>query len=128
MSDSTGDKDPYPYASYHARLRIAERYDGLTPTEDEWRTVFLDILEGRVVLLSSNAHYERYLCSIRGVAFFAIYSPGSAKIVTVLPQGHVTKSGRFVRTLRMRDKPQLSAKGSRQANAPWKLMLDADEQ
>lgn len=75
------------YATHHAIERIWHRY-GLEPSESDWRDAFLDIVDGRSLLLAAISEFsERRIVRVAGKAVHVIYKPHAAKIITVLPPG-----------------------------------------
>ena len=93
------------YSTQHADEQLFDRH-GVFPTLKVWRQAFLDLIEGKSVLLAKQSnHRERHIVRIGGVAVTAMYDPHAARFITVLPPHYHTdkrKRGRasdlYVRT------------------------------
>jgi len=71
----------------HAAQRFNLRYGAFTENAD-WITAFLDILDGRSIMLARDpaTGIEKHLAKVAGIEAILIYDPSTACIITVLPR------------------------------------------
>ena len=73
------------YHTGHASDQLFERY-GINATEFDWIESFLDVVDGRSLLLARQGNgRERRLLRVAGEPVIVVYEPASARFVTVLP-------------------------------------------
>lgn len=63
---------------------MLDRY-GFTPTRWHWIEAFLAVTDGRTVLAAREGHREVHYVPIAGIWVRVVYSPLTARFVTVLP-------------------------------------------
>lgn len=72
------------FASQHAQERMLDRY-GFEPTRLHWIEAFLAVTEGRTLLAARERNREVHYVAIAGVWVRVVYSPLTARFITVLP-------------------------------------------
>jgi hypothetical protein len=70
----------------HAAQQFNARYGAFTENAD-WIQAFLDIVEGRTLMLRSYpSGMEKHMVSVAGIDAIVIYDPSTACIITALPR------------------------------------------